>query len=162
MDIALRRRPIDTLDRAATAVTAIAAIAFAAGGAAASADVVAYRIDGDGIAAPLAERVGDAARGRALVVARDPANCMLCHTIPDGDVATAGDVGPSLAGIGSRMTLAQLRLRVVDERSVERDSVMPSYYRVDGLRDVAPRWRDKPILSADQVEDIVAYLATLK
>jgi len=138
----------------ATSLALVASVAFAA-------DFVAYRIDGDAIAAPLAGRSGDAARGRALVAARDPANCVLCHAIP-GVAPPAGDVGPSLAGVGSRLTPAQLRLRVVDDRRVNRASVMPSYYRAVGLQSVAPSVRGKPILGANEVEDIVAFVATLK
>jgi sulfur-oxidizing protein SoxX len=128
---------------------------------AAAADLVAYRIDGDAIAAPLAGYQGDVERGRALVAARDPANCVLCHAIP-GIPPPAGDVGPSLAGVGSRLTLAQLRLRVVDDRRVNAASVMPGYYRVDGLNAVAPAVRGKPMLAASDVEDIVAFVGTLK
>ncbi len=128
---------------------------------ASAADLVAYRIEGDGIAAPLGGRAGDAARGRSLVEARDPANCVLCHAIP-GVATPAGDVGPSLAGMGSRLTPPQLRLRIVDDRRVHPASVMPSYYRVEGLHAVAPNVRGKPILAANEVEDIVAFIETLK
>ncbi len=126
-----------------------------------AADVVAYRIDADGIAAPLGDHAGDAARGRALVAARDPANCVLCHSIP-GIARPAGDVGPSLAGVGSRLSAAQLRLRIVEDRRVNPASVMPGYFRVEGLRAVAPAFRGKPMLAADEIEDIVAFVATLK
>jgi L-cysteine S-thiosulfotransferase len=117
-------------------------------------------IVGDGISAPLAGLMGDATRGRALVAARDPANCVLCHALPGQGVA--GDVGPSLAAIGARMSIAQIRLRVVDQERVNPTTIMPSYYRVEGLVDVAPEYRGKTILSAQAVEDIVAYLATLQ
>jgi sulfur-oxidizing protein SoxX len=120
-----------------------------------------YRVAGDGIPAPLAGLTGDAARGRSLLVARDPANCVLCHSVPDADTA-AGNLGPPLAGVGARLTEAQIRLRVVDEQRVFAQSIMPSYYRVEGLANVAPEFRAKPILSAQAVEDVVAYLATLR
>jgi sulfur-oxidizing protein SoxX len=121
-----------------------------------------YRVAGDGIPAPLAGLTGDAARGRSLLVARDPANCVLCHGVPDADRGAAGNLGPPLAGVGARLTEAQIRLRVVDEQRVFAQSIMPSYYRVEGLGNVAPEFRGKPILSAQAVEDVVAYLVTLR
>lgn len=139
---------------AATSLALAASVACAA-------DLVAYQVKGDAIAAPLGGQPGDVARGRALVAARDPANCVLCHAIP-GVATPAGDVGPSLEGAGSRLTPAQLRLRVVDDRRVNPTSVMPSYYRVEGLHAVAPSVRGKPILAASDIEDIVAFVATLK
>jgi L-cysteine S-thiosulfotransferase len=116
----------------------------------------------DGIPDPLSATAGDAARGRALVMAHDSANCVLCHAVPDPAVRFAGDVGPSLAGIGSRMSAPQLRLRVADYRRVLPDAVMPSYYSVAGFERVALPYRGKPILTALEVEDIVTYLSTLK
>ena len=121
-----------------------------------------YRIAGDGIPAPLTSDAGDPLRGRALVVARDSANCVLCHAVPDPAIRFAGDVGPSLAGVGRRFTVSQLRLRVVDEMQINRATVMPSYYKAAGLVDVAAPYAGKPILSAREVEDVVAWLATLQ
>src|SRR5690349_12459577 len=85
---------------------------------AATADPLEYEIVGDGIPAPLSPEGADPAHGRALVVAHESANCVLCHAVPDPAVRFAGDVGPSLAGVGQRLTVAQLRLRVVDELKV--------------------------------------------
>ncbi len=124
--------------------------------------VESYALTGDGIAAPLDGQVGDAARGRALVIARGAANCVLCHAIPDPELRFAGDVGPPLAGVGARFTAAQLRLRVVDMQAVAPHTPMPSYHRIAGLADVAPAWRGRPLLTAGEVEDIVAYLSTLR
>ena len=115
---------------------------------------------GDGIPAPLDGRSGDAARGRALVLARDPANCVLCHPMPGA--AVAGNLGPPLAGVGSRLDVAQLRLRVADLRRVVPETIMPSYYRLEGLQDVAPAYRGRTILDAQSMEDVVAYLAMLQ
>jgi sulfur-oxidizing protein SoxX len=125
---------------------------------------VSYRVVADGIPEPLAAGPGpgDAARGRALVVARDPANCVLCHAVPDAAIQFAGDLGPSLAGVGGRLSVAQLRLRVVNNLRVNPATIMPGYYNVDGLDRVAPAFRSKPILSASETEDVVAYLATLR
>src|SRR5438477_10623400 len=72
-----------------------------------------FSIDGDAIREPLAGARGDPARGRELILARDPANCVLCHTVPDPEVRFAGDVGPPLAGVGGRLSAGQIRLRIV-------------------------------------------------
>ncbi|CCD92224.1 putative cytochrome c, soxX protein [Bradyrhizobium sp. ORS 375] len=120
-----------------------------------------YAIVGDGIPEPLTGQPGDPTRGRALVLARS-STCILCHFGPFPEARFQGDLAPSLAGAGSRSTPAQLRLRLVDASQVNPDTIMPSYYRIDGLTRVGSAWRDKPILSAEQIEDIVAYLATLR
>jgi len=119
------------------------------------------RVVGDGIPEPLAPG-GDAARGRALVVARESANCVLCHAVPDPAVRFSGNVGPSLDGVGARLSVAQLRLRVADNLRVNPDTVMPSYYKTDGLDRVAANYTGKPVLAAQEVEDLVAWLATLR
>lgn len=124
--------------------------------------IVSFRAVADGIPEPLAATPGDVGRGRALLVARDAANCVLCHAVPDAAIRFAGDLGPSLAGVGARLTAPQLRLRVVDSERQNPATIMPSYYRVDGLASVAPAYRGKPILTASEVEDVVAYLATLR
>ena len=122
--------------------------------------LVPYRVVADGIPEPLAS--GDAERGKALLAARDPANCVLCHAVPDASIPFAGNVGPPLAGVGARLSTAQLRLRVVDNIRVNSQTIMPSYYKVAGLERVANPFRGKPILTAPQVEDVVAYLGTLR
>jgi sulfur-oxidizing protein SoxX len=120
-----------------------------------------YTVSGDGVAQSLTGRPGDAARGRALVVERS-STCILCHSGPFPEIRFQGDLAPSLAGAGSRWSIPQLRLRLVDADSLNPGTIMPSYYRVSGLERVGRTWRDKPILSAEQIEDIVAYLATLR
>ena len=143
---------------------AIVALALAAGTACAADPspgiVVAYRVVGDGI--PEALAAGDAARGKALVAARDPANCVLCHAVPDPAIPFAGNVGPPLAGVAARLTVPQLRLRVVDNLRVNPQTIMPSYYRLADLELVASAYQGKTILTAPQIEDLVAYLATLR
>lgn len=124
--------------------------------------IVAFRVVADGIPEPLGGVPGDVTRGRALIVAREAANCVLCHAIPDPGVRFSGDLGPSLAGVGGRFTASQLRLRVADNLRVQPGTIMPSYYKIDGLDRVAPAYRGKPILSAAEVEDVVAYLTTLR
>jgi sulfur-oxidizing protein SoxX len=140
----------------------IAMFAGVAGCATAAPDAVPpYRVDGDAIRDRLAPAAGDAARGKAVVVSRD-SNCLLCHAVPDTGVRYMGNVGASLAGVGARLTEGQLRLRIVDSMRLNRDTMMPSYYRIDGLNRVAGAWRGRPILTAQQVEDVVAYLLTLR
>ena len=120
-----------------------------------------YTISGDGIADSLTGGPGDAARGRALVAERS-STCILCHSAPLPEVRFQGDLAPSLAGAGGRWSVPQLRLRLVDATRLNPATIMPSYYRVDGLERVGRNWQGKPILSAEQIEDIVAYLATLR
>ena len=89
-------------------------------------------------------------------------NCLLCHTVPDPGGRAMGDIGPPLAGVGGRLSAGQLRLRIVDSTRINPQTPMPAYYRVDGLNGVAAAFRGKPILSAQEVEDVVAYLVTLR
>jgi L-cysteine S-thiosulfotransferase len=121
----------------------------------------AYAVIGDAIPESLTGMPGDAARGRALVLDRT-STCILCHSGPFPEQKFQGDLAPSLAGAGSRWSEGQLRLRLVDAPRLNPATIMPSYYRVDGLVRVGPAWRGKPILSAEQIEDIVAYLASLR
>jgi sulfur-oxidizing protein SoxX len=121
-----------------------------------------YRVDGDAIRERLAPAApGDAARGKAVVVNRD-SNCLLCHAVPDSGVRFMGNIGRSLKGVGAKLNEGQLRLRIVDSTRLNPETMMPSYYRTDGLNRVAEPWRGKPVLTAQQVEDTVAYLLTLR
>ena len=122
---------------------------------------VPYRIVGDGIADSLTGTAGDAARGRALVLERST-TCILCHSGPFPETRFQGDLAPDLRGAGNRWTASQLRLRLVDAAHFNKETIMPSYYRVDGLVRVGRNWAEKPILTAAQIEDIVAFLATLR
>jgi L-cysteine S-thiosulfotransferase len=121
---------------------------------------VRYTVVGDAIPQPLTAEPGDAARGRKVVTNREVGACLLCHAVP-GE-RTSGNIAPTLAGAGARLSAAQLRLRVVDSSRVNPDTPMPAYYRIEGLTQVAAAYRGKPVLSAQQVEDVVAFLATLK
>ena len=139
---------------------ALVALAPAAG--LADRPLVAYEVTGDGIAAPLGGLVGDPARGRAITADRRVGLCILCPSGPFPEEPLQGTLAPDLAGAGARATVPQLRLRMVDASRLNRETIMPSYYRTDGLVSVAERYRGQPILSAQQIEDVVAYLATLK
>jgi sulfur-oxidizing protein SoxX len=120
-----------------------------------------YTVVGDSIAESLTGTPGDATRGRALILERSN-TCILCHSGPFPEEKFQGDLAPNLSGSGSRWSVGQLRLRLVDASRFNPGTIMPSYYRIDGLDRVATNWRGKPILSAGQIEDIVTYLATLR
>ena len=120
-----------------------------------------YEVRGDAIPRPLTSVPGDPGRGREIVVGRD-GNCLLCHAIPETGERFMGNVGPPLSGVGGRLTAGALRLRLVEPTRVNREAVMPSYYKAQGLTEVALPYRGKTILSAQQVEDVVAYLSTLR
>ncbi|PIT05940.1 cytochrome C [Bradyrhizobium nitroreducens] len=124
-------------------------------------ELVAYNIVGDGIPQSLTGSPGDVARGRALVLARTT-TCILCHSGPFPETRFQGDLAPDLTGAGNRWTTSQLRLRLVDASRFNAQTIMPSYYRSDGLVRVGRNFAGKPILSAAEIEDIVAFLATLR
>ena len=124
--------------------------------------VVAQQVVGDAIPASLTGQPGDAARGRAIVANRSLGLCLLCHSGPIAEERFQGDLAPSLAGAGSRWSEGQLRLRIADGARLNADTIMPPYYRTTGLQRVARNFEGKTILSAAQVEDVVAYLATLR
>lgn len=116
----------------------------------------------DSMPRPLSDQPGDPIRGRTIVAGRTVGLCLLCHSAPIPEERFQGNLAPSLAGAGSRATPGQLRLRLVDARRLNPDTIMPPYYRVDGLTRVARNFQGKTILTAQQIEDVVAYLATLK
>jgi L-cysteine S-thiosulfotransferase len=117
---------------------------------------------GDGIPAALSPVPPDAGRGRAIVLDRANGNCLICHQVPEPGEPFQGDLGPDLAGVGNRLTPAQLRLRLVDQSRLNAATLMPPFYRRDGLVRVAQRFAGQTVLKAGEVEDVIAYLATLK
>lgn len=121
-----------------------------------------FTVVGDAIPQALTDVPGDAARGRAIVANRHLGLCMVCHTGPISEERFQGNLAPDLAGAGKRWTTGQLRLRIADARALNPRTIMPSYHRTDGLNRVAAQWASAPMLSAQQVEDVVAYLATLR
>lgn len=143
--------------RAGAALLALCLAAPAAGQ-----EVARYAVTGDAVEAPLAGLPGDAARGARIVRNRETANCLICHTVPDPSASFMGEVGPPLAGVASRLTPGQIRLRLIDPTKVNPAAAMPAYHRVAGLLHVEARYRDRPVLSAQEIEDVVAYLSGLK
>ena len=124
--------------------------------------LVPYVIVGNSIPASLTGAKGDSARGRAIVADPQRGMCLLCHSGPFPENKFQGNIGPNLAGVGSRWSEGQLRLRIVDASKINPDTIMPPFYRVDGLRRVPAAYRGKPVLTAVEIEDVVAYLTTLK
>jgi sulfur-oxidizing protein SoxX len=147
---------------ARTAACLIVAVCFKAVCAQAASDVANFVVVEDTIPQPLTATKGDAARGRAIVANRQMGLCLLCHSGPIAEERFQGNLAPSLAGAGSRSTAAQLRLRLVDSRRVNHDTIMPSYFKSEGYSRVGATWQSRTILNAQQIEDVVAYLVTLK
>ncbi|HZV20895.1 MAG TPA: sulfur oxidation c-type cytochrome SoxX, partial [Hyphomicrobiales bacterium] len=114
-----------------------------------------YEIVGDAIPKPLGALKGDAARGEAVIRDRRNGNCLICHKFPMPDEPFQGEIGPALSGVGSRLSAGQIRLRLVDQAKINPATLMPPYYRVDGLVNVAPEYEGAPALTAQQIEDVV-------
>lgn len=133
---------------------------------AASAGLVAFDVRGDAVEMPLGGLTGDAARGLRIVRDRRNGNCLICHAmpraIPLAEEPFQGVIGPSLDGVARRLSVGQIRLRMIDQSRINPATIMPPFYRTRNLRDVAPKYRGKPALDAQEIEDVVAYLATLK
>jgi sulfur-oxidizing protein SoxX len=144
------------------------AIAFAAlvlarpGALAAQEPLRPYSVVQDSIPASLTGQRGDVVRGRAIVINRQVGLCLLCHSGPFPEEKLQGTLAPDLKGAGVRATEGQLRLRIVDASRLNPDTIMPPYYRLDGLLRIAPLFRGRPILTAEQIEDVVAFLESLR
>ena len=121
-----------------------------------------FTVVGDAIPDPLTGTPGNAERGRTIVTNRQVGLCLLCHSGPYPDERFQGTLAPDLKGSGGRASVGQLRLRIVDASRLNPQTIMPPYYRIDGLQRVAPAFRGKPILTAEQIEDVVAHLTTLR
>jgi sulfur-oxidizing protein SoxX len=124
--------------------------------------LLAYEIvDGASIPSSLTGKLGNPEEGRRIVINRQLGNCLTCHRMPIPEEPDHGDVGTDLRGAGARWSAGELRLRIVNPKIINPATMMPSFYRVEGLHRVAKAMEGKPILSAQQVEDVVAYLRTL-
>jgi sulfur-oxidizing protein SoxX len=115
----------------------------------------------DEIPASLTGAKGDPQRGRAIVANRQVGLCLLCHSGPFPEERFQGNLAPDLKA-AARLTEGEIRLRLVDPARANPQTIMPAYYRTEGLTRVAPSLRGKSILTAEQIEDVVAYLLTLK
>lgn len=121
-----------------------------------------YEVTDDAIPSSLTGAPGDGARGRAIVADRQKGLCILCHSGPFPQERFQGDLAPDLRGSGSRWSEGQLRLRIVDAARLNPGTIMPAYYKIDGLARVAAPWRGRPVLTAAEIEDVVAFLTTLR
>jgi sulfur-oxidizing protein SoxX len=119
-------------------------------------------VTGDAVVQSLTGSAGDPTRGRAIIADRQKGFCLLCHGGPFPEEPLQGNLAPSLAGAGSRWNEGQLRLRLMDNKRVNPESIMPAYHRIEGLNRVGAIWRDRPILSAAEIEDVLAFLMGLK
>jgi sulfur-oxidizing protein SoxX len=121
-----------------------------------------FVIEGDAIPSSLTGTKGEAARGRAVVANRHVGLCLLCHSGPFPEERLQGTIAPDLRGAGTRLSEGQIRLRIADSSRINPDTIMPAYYRTERLARVAPAYRGKPILTAEQIEDVVAFLTSLR
>jgi len=121
-----------------------------------------FEVSGDAVLKPLGSLKGDERRGEEIVRDRRVGNCLICHQFPFKDEPFQGDIGPAMMGIGTRLTAAQIRLRLIDESVINPGTVMPPYYRIENLTNVAPEYAGLPGLTAQEIEDVAAYLASLK
>lgn len=126
-------------------------------------DLVNFKVvDGNSIPASLTGKPGDPEKGRAVAIHRKKGNCLACHDMPVPEQPYHGQIGPDLAGIASRMTEGEIRLQIVNPKYANPDTIMPAFYRTEGLHRVAKKFQGKPMLTAEEVEDVVAYMMTLK
>lgn len=144
----------------AAALGAVFAVSAGIGGTAGAAE---YTItDGISIDKSLTGKPGDPANGRKLAIHRKKGNCLACHKMPIPEQSFHGNIGPDLAGVGERYSEGEIRLRIVDPKVVNEDTIMPSFYRKTGFHRVLKGFEGKTVIAAQDVEDIVAYLMTLK
>jgi sulfur-oxidizing protein SoxX len=123
--------------------------------------LLAYEQRGDAVPEPLGGLKGDPERGKAVVLDRRRGNCLICHVFPIDGQPFQGGIGPPMAGVASRLSEGQIRLRLIDQSRINRQTIMPPYYRVGGLTNVAPEYEGRPALEAQEIEDVVAYLSGL-
>ena len=146
----------------ADAVAAGLAALLTSTGAIAQEELRPYTIVGDAIPDSLTGAAGDPLRGRAIVLDRRLGACLLCHTGPFPEEKFQGTLAPDLSGAGLRWSEGQVRLRLVDPTRLNPDTIMPAYYRAEGLTRIGLAWRGKPILTAAEIEDVIAFLVSLR
>ena len=122
-----------------------------------------WQMENFAIESPLGGLKGNAQRGRQIVIDSHKGSCLACHEMPIPEESFHGNIGPSLIGVATRLTKGQIRLRVVDEKQINPDTIMPGYYRhPKHFTLVSYEYEGKTFLTAQEVEDVVAYLLTLK
>ena len=105
---------------------------------------------------------GDVDRGREVFVNRELGHCVLCHEVAQLDVPFQGNLGPPLTTIADRFSPTEIREKIIDPTRSNPDTSMPAYYRTDGLSQVARAYVRQTVLNEVQLEDLLAYLATLQ
>jgi L-cysteine S-thiosulfotransferase len=141
----------------------VMALALVSGVPAAWAETVRpFFVVGDAIPESLTGQPGNPQRGREIVVSRELGNCLLCHRMPIPEERFQGSIAQDLSKVGARLSGGQIRLRIVDASRLNPETIMPSYYQVEGLRRVLATYRGKPVLTPEQVEDVVAFLLTCR
>ncbi len=125
-------------------------------------ELVRFAVIGDAIPRPLTALPGDTERGRRVAAGIELGNCLACHVLPIPEEQFNGTIGPDLRAVAGRMTPGQIRLRIVNSRLLNPTSIMPAYYRVDGLHRVRADVAGRPILSAQQIEDVIAFLMNFR
>jgi len=115
------------------------------------------------VAASLTGVAGDAANGRKVFMNRKKGNCLACHVNDDmSEQSFHGEVGPELNGVADRWETAELRGIVVNAKKMFDGTIMPAFYRDAGFNRTLKKFDGKAILSAQEVEDLLAYISTLK
>jgi sulfur-oxidizing protein SoxX len=117
---------------------------------------------GDSIVNPLTATPGDAVKGRVIVASRQTGLCLLCHSGPFPEERFQGNLAPEIGLSVGRLSEAQLRARMVDPSRFNPGTIMPSYYRSVGFNRIAPKFEGQPILSGQEIEDVLAFLVSLK
>lgn len=119
-------------------------------------------VSGNSITASLTGKAGDPVKGREVAINRKKGNCLACHAMPVPEQPYHGEVGPDLNGVADRLSEGEIRLRIVNPKYSNPNTIMPAFYRTEGLHMVAKKFQGKPMLTAAEVEDVVAYLMTLE
>ncbi|MHA1546132.1 MAG: sulfur oxidation c-type cytochrome SoxX [Alphaproteobacteria bacterium] len=148
-------KPIRTL--------ALAAILAGTAGVAAADQHPKLKIVDDGVPVSLTGQAGDAASGMKIMINRKQGNCLACHVISKmSNQPFHGEIGPSLDGVAGRYNEAQFRLILANSKKVFDGTIMPAFYRDEGFSRTAKKFKGKTILSAKQIEDVIAFLLTMK
>lgn len=119
-------------------------------------------VSGNSITVSLTGKAGDPVKGREVAINRKKGNCLACHAMPVPEQPYHGEVGPDLNDVAGRLSEGEIRLRIVNPKYNNPNTIMPAFYRTEGLHRVTKKFQGKPMLTAAEVEDVVAYLMTLE